>query len=235
MPVSAPQKVRKVIATNPEQKQQRLALAISGGIHGTVLLAFLIFQAFPPQRPSVVPVFEMVNLQPPKLRPLKPKTLKPPVVQEEVRTPEAPKLTAKPEKAVSVKDPEPKTRTEPDTTLPIKEIPEETAEMTTTIVANVPSDPRLSFWSSRVKKRVETLWNPPEGIEITKNAKTVISFEVSREGMISSVEIGESSGNTMLDELAQRTILRLEQVPPIPESFPEDLLKVSYEFVYKGQ
>jgi len=39
----------------------------------------------------------------------------------------------------------------------------------------------------------------------------------------------------MLDELAERTIQRLEQVPPIPENFPEESLQVSYEFVYNGQ
>jgi hypothetical protein len=35
--------------------------------------------------------------------------------------------------------------------------------------------------------------------------------------------------------LAQRTLERLGQVPPIPENFPTDPLQVSYEFVYKGQ
>jgi TonB family protein len=212
-----------------------MAFALSGGIHGLALIGFLLYHAFPPERPSVVPIFEMVSLEPPKLRPLRPKTPEPPPpVKEEVQAPEAPKLTPKPEKAVNPKKPEPKTLRESDSTLPVRDIPEETVEMNTTIVSNVPSDPRLAFWARRVKKRAETLWNPPAGIDVPSGAKTVITFEVSRDGSISAVEVGEASGNAMLDELAQRTILRLESTPPIPESYPEDLIKVSYEFLYSG-
>jgi len=124
---------------------------------------------------------------------------------------------------------------EEDTAKPVREAPEETAELTTTIVSNVPADPRLAFWASRVKKRVESLWNPPVGIEIAGTAKTVVAFQVARDGTISEIAVTQGSGNSMLDELAERTIQRLERVPPIPENFPEDALQVSYEFVYNGQ
>ena len=216
----------------------RLAIVVSGGIHAVALTGFLLYNALPRRPVSAVPVFEIVAVEP-KLRPIAPKTPEPPPPPQKVETraPEAPKLTAKPKKAIPpTHKPEPKVvRTETDTSKPVKDVPRENAELTTTIVANVPADPRLAFWASRVKKRVESLWSPPAGIEIEGQVKTVVSFQVARNGGISAVAVTLTSGNVMLDQLAERTILRLDQVPPIPENFPEDLLQVSYEFVYQGQ
>ena len=202
-------------------------------------MGFLLYNTFEKKPIAPVPIFEMVNVEP-KLRPIAPKTIEPPPPKPpekvETRLPDAPKLTSKPKHPVAVSKPEPKhVRPVIDTVKPVKDLPQEVQQLTTTIVANVPSDPRLSFWASRVKKMVERSWNPPTGIEIQGKAKTVVSFQVKRNGKVDAVGVTLTSGNVMLDQLAERTILRLEQVPPIPENFPDDVLQVSYEFVYQGQ
>jgi TonB family protein len=103
------------------------------------------------------------------------------------------------------------------------------------VKSNVPSDPRLAFWARRVQKQVEQWWNPPSGVEVPAGTKVVVAFVVSRgSGKPGEVEIAKGSGNPMLDDFARRAVLRLENIPPIPESFPEDRLKVSYEFIYGG-
>ena len=177
----------------------------------------------------------MVNVEP-KLRPLAPKSPEPPPPPEKIETrePDAPKLTAKPKNPVAVSKPEPK-RTRPtlDTSSPVKDVPQETQQLTANLI--VPSDPRLSFWASRVKKMVDRLWSPPAGIEIEGRVKVVVSFDVARDGSISSVSVTGSSGSVTLNQLAERTILRLEHVPPIPENFPKDLLQVNCELYYQGQ
>src|SRR5690606_12641963 len=111
-----------------------------------------------------------------KLRPLAPKTPEPPPEKPpESRPPEAPAPVAKPKKPAPPK-PEPKVArpAPPDTTLPVRETPRENAVLSTTLVANMPSDPRLAFWAGRVKRRVESLWNPPSGIDVRDGAKTVV-------------------------------------------------------------
>src|SRR5690606_14305143 len=109
------------------------------------------------------------------------------------------------------------------------------SQVLSAVKANVPSDPRLARWAARVQRLVEVQWNPPTGIDAPRGTKAVISFEVVRSGgKPGAVEVAKSSGNTMLDDLARRAILRLETIPPIPENFPEDRLKVSYEFIYNG-
>jgi TonB family protein len=119
--------------------------------------------------------------------------------------------------------------------LPVKDAPRESANPNPVQIANVPSNPQLARWAGRVQMMVEQKWKPPAGIDAQRGAKTVVSFEVERSGKVSSVEVAQSSGNTFLDDQALGTIKRLERVAPIPESFPGDLLKVSYEFIYNAE
>jgi TonB family protein len=211
------------------------ALWLAAGLHAAVIAGVFAYALLAPKPKPVVAVFELVSTdERAKLRPLAPKAPEPPAEKPaETRPPEAPAVTPKPTPAPA--KPEPKTtQTTPNPSLPVKDTPPTNAEFTTTLVANIPSDPRLAFWAGRVKKLVESRWNPPTGIDVSGTAKTVISFQVERSGKIVEVDVMQSSGNTLLDDLAKRTILRLEKVPMIPENFPGDLLKVSYEFIYNG-
>jgi TonB family protein len=215
--------------------QSRGAWLFSILVHGMALVAFVTYSLLAPKPPPTVAVFELVAVEKPRLRPLAPKTPEPPVeTPPESRPPEAPALVPKPKTPVVPPKPEPKVvrPTPPDTTLPVKDVPRENARTSPVQVSNAPSDPRLAMWAGRVQKMVEARWNPPTGIDVQGRTKTVISFEVARGGEIDAVEVAQGSGNTLLDDLAKRTIQRLERVVPIPPNFPGELLKVSYEFVY---
>ena len=231
----------KAQARGKEPLNQNIALLVSVLVHGFAMLMIGLSALLAPHRPSAVPVFELVNLEPPKLRPLTPKVQPPPEPPkpepEPTPPPEAPKLTPKPTQAVAPKKPEPKVTKprEPEDKTPPKEVVQEQQVLTPQIVSHVPADPRLSFWASRVKKKAEGLWKPPAGIDILGTVKTVVSFKVTRDGTIQDVQVASSSGNADLDQLAQQTIERMANTPPIPENFPEDQIQVSYEFVYAGQ
>jgi len=229
-------------AKGNEPLTQNVATLISVLVHGLGMLMLGLSALLAPHRPSAVPIFELVNLEPPKLRPLTPKVQPPPEPpkpepEPPPPPPEAPKLTPKPTKAVAVKKPEPKVTKprEPEDKTPPKEVVQEQQVLTPQIVSHVPEDSRLAGWASRVKKKAELLWKPPAGIDILGTVKTVVSFKVTREGTIQDVQVASSSGNADLDQLAQQTIQRMDHTPPIPENFPEDLIQVSYEFVYSGQ
>lgn len=209
-------------------------------IHAGVVLALVAVHFWAPPPPPATPVvFELVNVEQPRLRPVAPPTPQPPpeTRRPETRPPDPPKLAPKPEQTKP--EPEQKASPEPepapDTSLPEEDPPPETGRLATTLVANIPSDPRLAFWAGRVRRIVEAQWNPPAGIDVQGRVKTVIGFRVGRGGEISGVEVSDGTGNALLDELAMRTILRVERLPPIPESFPEDMLSVSYEFIYQGR
>lgn len=211
------------------------SFVLAVALHVVLIGGVFVWSLFKPKPAPVVAVFELVSVEKPKLRPLAPKSPEPPPEKPaESRPPEAPALTPKPKPAPAPAKPEPKT-TQPaaDPTLPVKDVARENTSHNL-VVSNAPSNPQLSFWAGRVKRLVESRWNPPRGIDVEGPAKTVVSFEVERSGKVGAVEIMHSSGNTLLDDLAKRTIMRLEGIPPIPENFPGDLLKVSYEFIYNG-
>ncbi|MBW8888445.1 MAG: TonB family protein [Fibrobacteres bacterium] len=229
-------------AKGNEPVTRNIAMLISVLVHGFAMLMLGLSALLAPHRQSAVPIFELVSLEPPKLRPLAPKVQPPPEPpkpepEPPPPPPEAPKLTPKPTKAVAVKKPEPKVTKprEPEDKTPPKEVVPEQQVLTPQIVSHVPEDPRLAGWASRVKKRAEGLWKPPAGIDILGTVKTVVSFKVTREGTIQDVQVTSSSGNADLDQLAQQTIQRMDHTPPIPENFPDDQIQVSYEFVYSGQ
>jgi len=211
-------------------------LLAASALHALGVAGLLGWVFFAPKPAPVVAVFELVSMERPKLRPLAPKTPEPPAEQPaESRPPEAPTLAPKaiPNKA-PVK-PEPK-NTQPvaaDPSLPVKDVARENTSHNLTI-SDVPTNPMLAWWAGRVKRNVETQWNPPAGIEVAGTAKTVISFQVDRSGKIKAVEVAQSSGNGLLDDFAKRTIERIQKVAPIPDNFSGDLLKVSYEFIYNG-
>lgn len=232
----------KARAKGKEPVTQNVATLISVLVHGFGMLLIGLSALLAPHRPSTVPVFELVNLEPPKLRPLTPKVQPPPEPpkpepEPPPPPPEAPKLTPKPTKAVTVKKPEPKVTKprEPEDKTPPKDVVPEQQVLTPQIVSHVPDDARLSLWAGLVKKRAERLWKPPAGIDILGTVKTVVSFKVARDGTIQDVQVGTPSGNSELDQLAQETIVRMGNTPPIPENFPDDQIQVSYEFVYSGQ
>jgi protein TonB len=225
-----------------EPLAQNIAMLISVLVHGFAILMIGLSALLAPHRPSTVPVFELVNLEPPKLRPLTPKVVKPPdpppPEPEPVKPPEAPKLTPKPTNAVDTKKPEPKVvkPKEDDEPKPVKEVVQEQQVLPQPQVQmSVPQDPRLSLWAARVKKKVDQLWNPPAGIETGGAVKVTVAFKVSRDGTIVSASVSESSGSSSLDDLGLMTIKRLETVPPIPENFPNDELEVSCILPYQGQ
>ncbi|MDB5102593.1 MAG: hypothetical protein JWP91_282 [Fibrobacteres bacterium] len=225
-----------------EPLTQNIALLVSVLVHGIAIIAIGLSALLAPHRPSVVPVFELVNLEPPKLRPLTPKVIPPPEPPpkppEPVAPPEAPKLTPKPTNAVQPKKPEPKVvkPKEDDEPKPVKEVVQEQQVLPQPQVQmSVPQDPRLSLWAARVKKKVDQLWNPPTGIDVSGRVKVVVTFKVSRDGTIVSADVTGASGSSSLDELALMTIKRMETVPPIPENFPNDELEVGCDFLYQGQ
>ena len=222
-----------------EPVQSKVGILVSVLLHALGVVFLFMSALLAPKRESVVPVFELVNLEKPKLRPLTPKTVKPPdpppPEPEEVKPPEAPKLTPKPTKAVAPpKKKEPKVVKEPDPDpKPVKEvIPEQ--QVLPQVAAHVPSDPRLSMWAARVKKKAEMHWKPPGGIDILGAVTVKVNVKILRDGTIETAEIEDSSGSSELDQLALMAVKRMGSVVPIPDNWDGDAILARLDFPYNG-
>lgn len=219
---------------------QKIALLVSVLVHGIGTLMIGLSTLLAPHRPSAVPVFELVNLSPPKLRPLRPKVQPPPEPPppepEPPPPPEAPKLTPKPTNAVTTKKPEPKVVKErdPEDQRPAKEVVPEQQVLENQAVLSVPQDPRLSMWISRLQRKVDLAWKAPAGVDVAGKVTVRVSFIVNREGTIVSQSVVETSGNSELDQLALMMIQRIGTVAPLPENWDGEQLEVHSVLTYNG-
>lgn len=228
----------------PKEKEplaRNVAVLISVLVHGFALLMIGLSALLAPHRPSAVPVFEIVNLEQPKLRPLTPKVEKPPEPPppepEPTPPPEAPKLTPKPTDAVQPKKPEPKVTKprDPEDKAPPKDVVPEQQVLENKAVLSMPQDPRLSMWASRVQRKVDLAWRAPAGVEVSGNVTIKINFIVNREGTITSQSVAESSGNSDLDQLALMMFQRIGTVAPLPDNWEGEQLEVQSVLIYHGQ
>ena len=220
-----------------EMPKMQLAVVVSFLIHLGVFGFIFLMALMSKHSSSQVPIIELVQLEQPRIRPLQPKikmSEPPPEEPEPTRPEEAPKLTPIPTHPES-KKPEPKiVKPNVDSTRKIKDVAETPPEAPQQLIVSTVTDSRLTGWVRGVKKKADMLWNPPSGIDIAANALVKVSFIVKREGLIESPKIATSSHNSMLDENALNTIIRMEHVPPIPPSYPEDQIEVGIEFPYKA-
>jgi TonB family protein len=72
-------------------------------------------------------------------------------------------------------------------------------------------------------------WHPPQ--EYAPDTTCQVTFVISRAGEISGSVLSKSSGDSMFDQLAMRAVLYANPLPPLPNGFPDETLKVHMKFV----
>jgi len=220
---------------DPREDRIRLMLLISLLMHASGIGALFIYPLLIKPKSIKVPVLEIVQLEKPKIRLRRQKT-----IHKETEKPkpkkEAPKFTDKPKAITPVKKMPREVKKEPDTSKIQKVVKEVVEEMVPRMVMSELSDPRLRFWGKRVKKIIQTRWNPPGGISILGEPEVAVLFTVVRSGQIKNIRIGQSSGNTDLDGFAVNTVERVGNVPPIPpNNRDKDEFIIRYIFPYSGE
>jgi periplasmic protein TonB len=78
-------------------------------------------------------------------------------------------------------------------------------------------------------QRVHQHWNSSRG----GGALTTMRFTIQRDGAITHVQLVRSSGNQMLDFLAERALLAVRQLPPLPDAYTNPSLVVTLDFQYQ--
>ena len=62
-------------------------------------------------------------------------------------------------------------------------------------------------------------------------ALTTLSWGQGLTGQISGSVLSKSSGDSLFDQLAMRAVLYANPLPPLPNGFPDETLKVHMKFV----
>lgn len=81
---------------------------------------------------------------------------------------------------------------------------------------------------SDMRERIIKNWNQNQ-----KTTGTVImKFVIQRNGQITEIQVGQSSGNTVLDLAAQRALINTKMLAPLPAGYPGQRLGVQLIFEY---
>jgi TonB family protein len=138
------------------------------------------------------------------------------------------------EKAVPVKNGVPKKKEEPKKTVPKKGSekgsPAGLPDIKPQIYTGSGRGFTYSYYLNILLSKIGGNWNNPfEGKDIV--LKAIVYFEVDKTGKISNVRIEDDSGDDIYNESALRAITLTKKLPPLPQEFSDDYLKVHLEFL----
>jgi len=87
-----------------------------------------------------------------------------------------------------------------------------------------------SYYLNILLNKIGENWNNPY-----KNKdvilKSVVYFEVDENGLISNIRIENDSGDEIYNESTIRAVVLTKKLPPLPQEFSDDYLKVHLEFL----
>ena len=85
------------------------------------------------------------------------------------------------------------------------------------------------WYLKSIADRLDKQWHPPQ--EFQPDTVCQVTFVIARSGDVSGSQIAKSSGDSLFDQLALRAVLYANPLPPLPNGFPDDTLKVHMKFV----
>jgi TonB family protein len=80
-----------------------------------------------------------------------------------------------------------------------------------------------------VVRRITSIWEPRVGA----TGLVIVRFTIDRSGLIRDVVPEQSSGNVIMDINAQRALLRVRQLPPLPAEYTNPSLTLRINFRYQ--
>jgi TonB family protein len=87
-----------------------------------------------------------------------------------------------------------------------------------------------SYYLNILLNKISSHWqNPFKGKDIV--LKSIVYFEIDKNGTIYNVRLEERSGNELYNESTIRAITSTKKLPPLPDEFSDDYLKVHLEFL----
>ncbi len=87
-----------------------------------------------------------------------------------------------------------------------------------------------SYYLNILLNKINKNWrNPFKGKDVT--LKSIVYFEVDKNGKIYNVRLEENSGDQIYNETTIRAVTLTKKLPPLPQEFSDDYLKIHLEFL----
>lgn len=85
----------------------------------------------------------------------------------------------------------------------------------------------LTSYLNKLKQRVRQQWLP--GMS-QSNRRTVLNFTINRSGQVSNLNIAQTSGFSVTDEVALNAIQRAAPFAPLPTGYPKNQIDIEFTF-----
>lgn len=87
-----------------------------------------------------------------------------------------------------------------------------------------------SYYLNILLNKINKSWhNPFKGKDVV--LRSMVYFEVDKRGTIYNVRLEENSGDRVYNESTIRAVTLAKKLPPLPQEFADDYLKVHLEFL----
>ncbi|MEH2405427.1 energy transducer TonB [Nostoc sp.] len=85
----------------------------------------------------------------------------------------------------------------------------------------------LTFYLKKLQQRVQQEWLP--GLS-DSNRRTVLNFTINRSGQVSNLNIAQTSGFSVTDEVALNAIQRTAPFAPLPTGYSKNYINIEFTF-----
>jgi protein TonB len=92
------------------------------------------------------------------------------------------------------------------------------------------SDFPFTYYLQQIQRKVSERWRAP-GTGAPQSQRTVVLFEILRDGRIKDPMVEQTSGDSLYDQSALRAIMEASPFPPLPQEFKASSLRVHFGFV----
>jgi len=92
---------------------------------------------------------------------------------------------------------------------------------------------RYPWYVQSVKRAISQNWMQTTidpAVRSARTAKTTMIFTINRDGTIKNIRIQDSSGNRSMDDSAQRALLSIDHLPPLPADYSGGYVNVIFDF-----
>ena len=87
-----------------------------------------------------------------------------------------------------------------------------------------------SYYLNILLNKIAQNWNNPyRNRDVI--LKSIVYFEVKEDGLITNIRIEDDSGDEVYNESTLRAVALTKKLPPLPQEFSDDYLKVHLEFL----
>jgi TonB family protein len=94
------------------------------------------------------------------------------------------------------------------------------------------SDFPFTYYLRQVQAKISERWSPPRATA-AGGERTVVMFEIGRDGQIKEPKLERESGNALYDQSALRAVVEASPFPPLPPEFKAPWLRVHFGFEFR--